>query len=160
MRKKQYRSIDDDWNLNPKFNLEQDIDWIRINCGRIACWDFNSALGDTIKEKYEQLMVTVRGLTAEIAKELEKPKYFWLAIPPNFIGVLDCLYNITRQYPAFQGAEIIPMGGKDPQYLGILMNRWRVYSVPSLEKDIVIGCGEDLGEPKCYARIALCNFII
>lgn len=61
---------------------------IAKTAGTVAAWDFLTALGDTIKEKYESLYVKCHELTSILLRKGAKG-YFWIATSPEVASIFE-----------------------------------------------------------------------
>jgi hypothetical protein len=148
---RKYRSIDAEAS-DDGFLTEQEFLSVFESAITVSCWDFNSALGDTLREKYESLPLIVINVASVVAKNLSKAEYFWLAIPPVFSPVFDRLDDCV---------EYRPMGGTECKYLGILSGRLKVYECPALpENAMLVGCGDRVMPGTHYGRIRIHNHIV
>lgn len=130
-----------------------------------AAWDFNTALGDTIKEKYESLYVKLievnKCLVAKGAKG-----YFWVVTSPEIASVFEtaCMgFNPI----SYQEYESMIVGGVEPQgipcitYCGEVSRKWRLYKDTEFPVNkALVGCNDTPESCDHYAILTIQNFII
>jgi hypothetical protein len=114
--------------LAQEINLEIDrevLTDLRNNAGTIAVWDFNTALGDTIKEKYESLYVKVVEVSNVVHRKTLRGGCNWLVTSPEVASVFE---TATAGFaPAPSDTFTSSLG---VQYVGTVNNRWRLYKDP------------------------------
>jgi len=114
--------------LAQEINLEIDrevLTDLRNNAGTVAVWDFNTALGDTIKEKYESLYVKVVELSAVVHRKTLRGGCNWLVTSPEVASIFE---TATAGFaPAPSETFTASLG---IQYVGTINNRWRLYKDP------------------------------
>ena len=71
-----------------------------VNAETVSCWDFNTALGDTCREKYESLVYKIFEVSKVIAAKIPQPEFFWAAMHPILGG----------------GIAMGPSGDHDPKW--------------------------------------------
>lgn len=114
--------------LAQEINLEIDrevLTDLRNNAGTIAVWDFNTALGDTIKEKYESLYVKVVEVSNVVHRKTLRGGCNWLVTSPEVASIFETATagfapNPSETFTASLGI----------QYVGTVNNRWRIYKDP------------------------------
>jgi hypothetical protein len=116
--------------LAQEINLEIDrevLTDLRNNAGTIAVWDFNTALGDTIKEKYESLYVKVSEISAVVHRKTLRGGCNWIVTSPEIASIFE---TATAGYgPNGNPADTFTTS-LGVQYVGTVNNRWRVYKDP------------------------------
>jgi hypothetical protein len=114
--------------LAQEINLEIDrevLTDLRNNAGTVAAWDFNTALGDTIKEKYEALYVKVVEVSTVIHRKTLRGGANWLVTSPEVASIFE---TATAGFaPAASETFTSSLG---IQYVGTVNNRWRLYKDP------------------------------
>ena len=114
--------------LSQEINLEIDrevLTDLRNNAGTVAVWDFNTALGDTIKEKYESLYVKVVEVSNVVHRKTLRGGCNWLVTSPEVASVFE---TATAGFaPAPSDTFTSSLG---VQYVGTINNRWRLYKDP------------------------------
>lgn len=114
--------------LAQEINLEIDrevLTDLRNNAGTVAVWDFNTALGDTIKEKYESLYVKVVEVSNVVHRKTLRGGCNWLVTSPEVASIFETATAGFAPAPSdtFTGSLGI-------QYVGTVNNRWRLYKDP------------------------------
>lgn len=114
--------------LAQEINLEIDrevLTDLRNNAGTVAVWDFNTALGDTIKEKYESLYVKVVEVSAVVHRKTLRGGCNWLVTSPEVASIFE---TATAGFaPAPSETFTTSLG---VQWVGTVNNRWRLYKDP------------------------------
>ena len=139
-------------------NIQQFIDDSMKNSKVQLSWDFNTALGDTIKEKYESLYVKVVELTKKLIKQGTKG-YFWLLVSQEVSTIFETatagFAPAPRDYDnKFNGQ--LPMGLDHTELCGLVSAKWRLYSSSNMPDDALI-VGADSGP---VGTMELTNFVI
>lgn len=114
--------------LAQEINLEIDrevLTDLRNNAGTIAVWDFNTALGDTIKEKYESLYVKVVELSAVVHRKTLRGGCNWLVTSPEVASIFETATAGFAPAPSETFTSSLGI-----QYVGTINNRWRLYKDP------------------------------
>lgn len=114
--------------LAQEINLEIDrevLTDLRNNAGTVSSWDFNTALGDTIKEKYESLYVKVVEVSNVIHRKTLRGGANWIVTSPEVASIFE---TATAGFaPASSETFSSSLG---IQYVGTVNNRWRLYKDP------------------------------
>jgi hypothetical protein len=114
--------------LAQEINLEIDrevLTDLRNNAGTIAVWDFNTALGDTIKEKYESLYVKVVEVSNVVHRKTLRGGCNWLVTSPEVASVFETATAGFAPAPSDTFTSSLGI-----QYVGTVNNRWRLYKDP------------------------------
>ena len=114
--------------LAQEINIEIDreiLSDLRNNAGTVAVWDFNTALGDTIKERYESLYVKVVEISNVIARKTLRGGANWIVCSPEVASIFE---TATAGF-APDGSEGFT-GALGVQYVGTVMKRWKLYKDP------------------------------
>lgn len=114
--------------LAQEINLEIDrevLTDLRNNAGTIAVWDFNTALGDTIKEKYESLYVKVVEVSNVVHRKTLRGGCNWLVTSPEVASVFETATAGFAPAPSETFTSSLGI-----QYVGTINNRWRMYKDP------------------------------
>lgn len=148
-------------NLLP--TREDIINLLKTNIDTISV-DFNTLLGDTIKERYEALYLKILELTRTIFKN-GAVGYAWIISSPeitsiietstaNFVPISSDRFTPNRfTYEATQ----IPFDNELYE-VGILSNRWKVIVDPIMTNTMLIGIGDK--EPDNCKKLILENFYL
>jgi hypothetical protein len=114
--------------LAQEINLEIDrevLTDLRNNAGTVAAWDFNTALGDTIKEKYESLYVKMVELSNVIHRKTLRGGANWIVTSPEVASIFE---TATAGFaPTMSDTFTSSLG---IQYVGTINSRWRLYKDP------------------------------
>jgi len=114
--------------LAQEINLEIDrevLTDLRNNAGTVATWDFNTALGDTIKEKYEALYVKIVEVSNVVHRKTLRGGCNWIVTSPEVASIFE---TATAGFaPASSETFTSSLG---IQYVGTINNRWRLYKDP------------------------------
>lgn len=114
--------------LAQEINLEIDrevLTDLRNNAGTVAVWDFNTALGDTIKEKYESLYVKVVELSNVVHRKTLRGGCNWLVTSPEVASIFETATAGFAPAPSETFTSSLGI-----QYVGTINNRWRLYKDP------------------------------
>jgi hypothetical protein len=114
--------------LAQEINLEIDreiLTDLRNNAGTIAAWDFNTSLGDTIKEKYESLYIKIVELSNVVHKKTLRGGCNWLVTSPEVASIFE---TATAGFAPSPSENFTMSLGV--QYVGSINNKWRVYKDP------------------------------
>jgi hypothetical protein len=114
--------------LAQEINLEIDrevLTDLRNNAGTVSAWDFNTAMGDTIKEKYESLYVKIVEVSAVIHRKTLRGGANWIVTSPEVAAIFE---TATAGFaPAPRETFTSSLG---IQYVGTVNARWRLYKDP------------------------------
>ncbi len=114
--------------LAQEINLEIDrevLTDLRNNAGTIAAWDFNTSLGETIKEKYESLFVKIVEVSAVIHRKTLRGGANWLVTSPEVASIFETATAGFAPAPSETFTSSLGI-----QYVGTVNNRWRLYKDP------------------------------
>jgi len=114
--------------LAQEINLEIDrevLTDLRNNAGTVAAWDFNTALGDTIKEKYESLYVKVVEVSNVVHRKTLRGGCNWLVTSPEVASIFETATAGFAPTPSETFTSSLGI-----QYVGTVNNRWRLYKDP------------------------------
>lgn len=114
--------------LAQEVNLEIDrevLTDLRLNAGTVAAWDFNTALGDTIKEKYESLYVKIVEVSNVVHRKTLRGGANWIVTSPEVASIFE---TATAGF-APQTSETFT-SSIGIQYVGTVASRWRLYKDP------------------------------
>jgi len=114
--------------LAQEINLEIDrevLTDLRNNAGTVSAWDFNTAMGDNIKEKYESLYIKITEVSAVIHRKTLRGGANWIVTSPEVASIFE---TATAGYaPAPSDTFTSSLG---IQYVGSVNNKWRLYKDP------------------------------
>ena len=114
--------------LAQEINLEIDrevLTDLRNNAGTVATWDFNTALGDTIKEKYEALYVKIVEVSNVVHRKTLRGGCNWIVTSPEVASIFETATAGFAPAPSETFTSSLGI-----QYVGTINNRWRVYKDP------------------------------
>lgn len=114
--------------LAQEINLEIDrevLTDLRNNAGTVTAWDFNTALGETIKEKYESLYVKVVEVSNVIHRKTLRGGANWLVTSPEVASIFETATAGFAPAPSETFTSSLGI-----QYVGTVNNRWRLYKDP------------------------------
>lgn len=114
--------------LAQEINLEIDrevLTDLRNNAGTISSWDFNTALGDTIKEKYESLYVKVVEVSNVVHRKTLRGGCNWLVTSPEVASIFETATAGFAPAPSETFTSSLGI-----QYVGTVNSRWRLYKDP------------------------------
>lgn len=114
--------------LAQEVNLEIDREVLTDllnNAGTVSAWDFNTALGETIKEKYESLYVKIVELSAVIHRKTLRGGANWIVTSPEVASIFETATAGFAPAPSETFTSSLGI-----QYVGTVNNRWRLYKDP------------------------------
>jgi hypothetical protein len=114
--------------LAQEINLEIDrevLSDLRNNAGTVASWDFNTALGDTIKEKYESLYIKIVEVSNVVHRKTLRGGCNWLVTSPEVASIFETATAGFAPAPSETFTSSLGI-----QYVGTVNNRWRLYKDP------------------------------
>lgn len=114
--------------LAQEINLEIDrevLGDLRNNAGTVASWDFNTALGDTIKEKYESLYIKVVEVSNVVHRKTLRGGCNWIVTSPEVASIFETATAGFAPAPSETFTSSLGI-----QYVGTVNNRWRLYKDP------------------------------
>lgn len=122
--------------LAKEINLEIDreiITDLRVNAGTVATWDFATALGDTIKEKYESLYVKVVEISNIIHRKTLRGGANWIVTSPEVASIFETATAGFAPAPSNNFESSLGI-----QYVGQVNNRWRIYKDPLFPRGSIL----------------------
>lgn len=114
--------------LAQEINLEIDREVLTdllLNAGTVGAWDFGTALGDTIKEKYESLYVKIVEMSAVIHRKTLRGGANWIVTSPEVASIFETATAGFAPAPSETFTSSLGI-----QYVGTINNRWRLYKDP------------------------------
>lgn len=114
--------------LAQEINLEIDrevLGDLRNNAGTVAAWDYATALGQTVKEKYESLYVKVVELSAVIHRKTLRGGANWMVTSPEVASMFETATAGFAPDPSETFTSSLGV-----QYVGSINKRWRLYKDP------------------------------
>ena len=122
--------------LAKEINLEIDREILmdlRVNAGTVSTWDFATALGDTIKEKYESLYVKVVEVSNIIHRKTLRGGANWIVTSPEVASIFETATAGFAPAPSnnFESSMGI-------QYVGTVNNRWRLFKDPLFQRGSIL----------------------
>jgi hypothetical protein len=114
--------------LAQEINLEIDrevLTDLRNNAGTISSWDFNTALGDTIKEKYESLYIKVVEVSNVVHRKTLRGGCNWMVTSPEVASIFETATAGFAPAPSETFTSSLGI-----QYVGTVNSRWRLYKDP------------------------------
>lgn len=114
--------------LAQEINLEIDrevLTDLRNNAGTVAAWDLATALGDTIKEKYEALYVKIVEVSNVIHRKTLRGGANFLVTSPEVAAIFETATAGFAPAPSETFTSSLGV-----QYVGTVANRYRLYKDP------------------------------
>lgn len=114
--------------LAQEINLEIDreiLGDLRNNAGTVSSWDFNTALGDTIKEKYESLYVKLVEVSNVVHRKTLRGGANWIVTSPEIASIFETATAGFAPAPSETFTSSLGI-----QYVGTVNNKWRIYKDP------------------------------
>lgn len=123
--------------LAQEINLEIDreiLGDLRNNAGTVAAWDYNAALGDNIKEKYESLFVKITEVSATVHRKTLRGGANWLVCAPEVAAIFETATagfapSATESFTSSLGV----------QYVGTVNSKWKLYKDPLFQRNQILG---------------------
>lgn len=123
--------------LAQEINLEIDreiLNDLRTNAGTVSAWDYNTALGDNIKEKYESLYVKLTEVSATVHRKTLRGGANWIVCAPEVAAIFE---TATAGYaPASTESFTSSLG---VQYVGTVNSKWKLYKDPLFQRNQILG---------------------
>jgi len=114
--------------LAQEINLEIDrevLTDLRNNAGTVSAWDYNTALGDTIKEKYEALYVKLVEISNVVHRKTLRGGCNWIVCSPEVSSIFE---TATAGFGPTMSDTFT--GNLGIQYVGTINGKWRMYKDP------------------------------
>jgi hypothetical protein len=150
-----------------KFLSQEEISNLLNTAGTCTNWDFNSALGDTIMERYESLYCKMIELNNTLITK-GAAGYFWIVTSPEIASIFETATSGFHPISSeeFEGSnEIIggvrAQGVSKFQFCGTVNGRWRLNKSSDIPSNMLLmGCNDTLESPSHYGRMMVLNFIL
>lgn len=114
--------------LAQEINLEIDrevLGDLRNNAGTVAAWDFSTAIGQTIKEKYEALYVKIIEVSNVIHRKTLRGGANFIVTSPEVASIFETATAGFAPAPSETFTSSLGV-----QYVGTVANRYRLYKDP------------------------------
>lgn len=161
-RRTAFRKINEHWLPSQEqdyksvfWATEDDLLHLAENAGTVSLWSYRSALGDTLKEKCESLLIQISELTSVMIRK-GASGYFWIAGGEKITAFLGCtsyfepIEKAYGEYP-FDRQYYLGSGLNDR---GTIAEKWRLISCPKFEEDqLLVGVNNKREEYSHYARL-------
>lgn len=131
----------------------------------VSAWDFNTSIGNTIRDKYDSLFIKIIEVTGVLLRN-GATGLFWVVTSPEIFSIMDSATSdkaIIKNSMFGIDAEQESMGLKEGQLtdMGVMSRRWRVLVTSEWPYNmLLIGCGSKENGPRHYARLSICNFVV
>jgi hypothetical protein len=148
-----------------KFFDSHELSDIARNAGTVCSWDFNTALGDTIMEKYESLYVKCYEVTNVLLKK-GAAGYFWIVTSPEIASIFETSRGgfapvSSKEFESNIIGGVMPLGMPVIDYKGAVSARWRLYTDGLMPSNmLLIGCNDTKECNSHYGRMMIFNFIV
>lgn len=122
--------------LAQEINLEIDrevLTDLRQNAGTVTAWDFNTSLGDTIKEKYESLYVKIVEISSVIHRKTLRGGANFIVTSPEVASIFETATAGFAPAPSETFTSSLGI-----QYVGTVNNRWRLYKDPLFQSNQIL----------------------
>jgi len=119
--------------LATEINLEIDreiIGDLLNNAGTVASWDYSTALGDTIKERYESLYVKITEISNTIHRKNLRAGANFIVCSPEVASVFETATAGWAPAPSETFTSSLGV-----QYVGTVQNRWKMYKDPTMRRN-------------------------
>ncbi len=114
--------------LAQEINLEIDSEVLgdlRNNAGTVSAWDFSTAIGQTIKEKYEALYVKIIEVSNVIHRKTLRGGANFIVTSPEVASIFETATAGFAPAPSETFTSSLGV-----QYVGTVANRYRLYKDP------------------------------
>ncbi|RDJ35594.1 MAG: hypothetical protein DWQ19_12315 [Crenarchaeota archaeon] len=114
--------------LAQEINLEIDrevLTDLRNNAGTVSAWDYNTSLGDNIKEKYESLYIKIVEVSNIVHRKTLRGGCNWIVTSPEVASIFETATAGFAPSPSETFTSSLGI-----QYVGTVNNRWRLYKDP------------------------------
>lgn len=115
--------------LAQEVNLEIDreiIGDLRTNAGTVSTWDLSTALGDTIKEKYESLYIKVTEVANVVHRKTLRGAANWIVTSPEVASIFETATAGFAPAPSETFTSSLGV-----QYVGSTNKRFQLYKDPA-----------------------------
>lgn len=122
--------------LAQEINMEIDrevLTDLRTNAGTVSAWDFNTALGDTLKEKYESLYIKIVEISNVVHRKTLRGGCNWIVTSPEVASMFE---TATAGFAPTPSETLTSSLGI--QYVGTVNSRWRLYKDPYISTNQVL----------------------
>lgn len=102
---------------------------LRNNAGTVATFDYATALGDTIKEKYESFYIKIVEVSGVIHRKTLRGGANWIVTSPEIAE----LFTNACHWGDWKGRD-----NSELCYHGTMNNRWRLYSSKSAQRGTML----------------------
>lgn len=123
--------------LATEINLEIDreiITDLRQNAGTVSVWDYNTTIGDTVKEKYESLYVKLSELSATVHRKTLRGGANWIVCSPEVASMFE---TATAGYAPGPDTESFT-NTLGIQYVGSVSKKWKIYKDPLFQNNQLV----------------------
>lgn len=153
----------------PKFwATAEDLNRLLESAHHQSHWDFNEAVGDTIKEKYQSLYVHAAGFTDYMVDQ-GVSGHFWMATNRKVMSIFETsscnLFQPTpwkrdEVDPDFEVFGVLPLGTDKVRDVGVLSYRWHLYSCDKTPKNLILfGVENREMDASNYGRLEIHHYI-
>jgi len=114
--------------LAQEINLEIDrevLTDLRNNAGTVGTWDYNTTLGDTLKEKYESLYIKIVEMSAVIHRKTLRGGANFIVTSPEVASIFETATAGFAPDPSETFTSSLGV-----QYVGTINKRWKIYKDP------------------------------
>lgn len=114
--------------LAQEINLEIDrevLTDLRNNAGTVGTWDYNTTLGDTLKEKYESLYIKIVEMSAVIHRKTLRGGANFIVTSPEVASIFETATAGFAPDPSETFTSSLGI-----QYVGTINKRWKIYKDP------------------------------
>jgi hypothetical protein len=132
---------------------------IMQKCQITSNWDFNTSLGNTLREKFDSFLAKIIECTNVLVRH-RSVGYFWIIMSPevySMIEVVTSTHSLDKK-----GNQEKFVFQDQPNFIGVLNKRWSVFVDQEWPvEQVLIGCGPpDNPEKIKSAKLVIANYII
>ncbi len=141
-----------------RFLSHDELTAIKENAATITMWDFNTSLGDTIREKYESFYVKVVELSSILVAK-GAAGVLWVVASPEVCSIFEVA--TAGFIPECGYGNPTPVGIKQIQYVGTVNGKFRLYKDATMQSNqLLMGVNDELEDWTHYGRLSIANFIV
>jgi hypothetical protein len=109
------------------------LQYLRTNAGTVAAWDYNAALGDNIKEKYESLFVKITEVSNVVHRKTLRGSANWIVTSPEIASIFE---TATAGFAPSSTESFTSSLGV--QYVGSVNQKWKLYKDPNFQNNQIL----------------------
>jgi hypothetical protein len=144
------------------FLSSEQLSQIEEKAGITGYHDSNSALSDSLSERFEALYVAINNLIKTMVFKGGKG-YVWIAGYPQMVNLFNrCgIFDNNLNYTSYIRPDgQMPTGLMDVKYYGLANRKWRIYERHEGSRNVIlVGFNDKLESFEHYGKLIISNFI-